>query len=1020
MIPKNISKEHLEKAIDEVEKNGIRKGRHSSTYNIINNGKQYPPKLIISIANRYANGVELDPNKFEGGKGTPAFKLLESCNFELVEKKHLKDIIKDCQLSFYEITEKHKSDYRQIFNREKDWLKNVEDKTFRLSENVQGDIEYIISKLKEEGYNFKESDNEKLSLFISQINGIIRIANRINNFKEGTKLDNNQKLKLFELFNSIKSSHQFNDFDFTLNKNLKSFIVHLYSVVKHCQSPDKYPIYYKYWKNILGEILKKDDNYDSLCSFYQAMPSPKHISLGTYFGTIGTVLARKISENQIIKEEGDKNYKYIRNKILNIHYFDIITGYKRQPNYYIIGSKYGENNDIDVFPKMLENNFVSVGFAPHLDLSDFYLTDDAEIIEYLKEENEAGNSYNALKLFLNIKAGDKVAIKASGSPRRKKGFLSIVGIFEIVQNKDGEVYSHDPDGLGHNLNVKVVDAPIYKEFEIGGYGSTVHKLSNQDHISQIFNHTNKKGSIFLETKDKFENSVFEKYIKFLRKINSELGLMPNDERVVYSVKDNRLNFIVGQRYCFNLYLNSSRGNLGVISKKKLFKNSEPYDGNPPQPFYNYFQDFEYPSNNDLDSITEAIKDEINRTTKSGFIRHNNLEFENYVFEIKSSKSNNEKNMKFPLNTILYGPPGTGKTYNTILRAAQIIENRVIDSYDEALKIFKMNLYSRIEFITFHQNYSYEDFIQGLRPETDNASELLFEKKDGVFKRIADRAKRDPYYVPIGTKLKDYKVIKSNDDIVELWSEKTKSIRYVPFQLIKDLMDGIASNKISVDDIKKRRDLDLPTLLNSKVEKYYFGIEGTLYNICEYLIENQNKATKQNYVIIIDEINRANISRVFGELITLIEPDKRSHGNIPLEAKLPSGDPFIVPSNLFIIGTMNTADKSIALLDIALRRRFEFESMYPKYEITGQEIYDVEILKKINEQIIKSKGHDFQIGHAYFMGDNKDLVQRMNKKVIPLLLEYYMNDEKEVKKILNSAGLKIEENSWPLKISGKND
>ena len=136
--------------------------------------------------------------------------------------------------------------------------------------------------------------------------------------------------------------------------------------------------------------------------------------------------------------------------------------------------------------------------------------------------------------------------------------------------------------------------------------------------------------------------------------------------------------------------------------------------------------------------------------------------------------------------------------------------------------------------------------------------------------------------------------------------------------------------------------------------------------------------------------------------------------------LPSGDPFIVPSNLFIIGTMNTADKSIALLDIALRRRFEFESMYPKYEIKDQEIYDVEILEKINKQIIKSKGHDFQIGHAYFMGDNKDLVQRMNKKVIPLLLEYYMNDEKEVKGILNSAGLIIEENSWPLKISGKND
>ncbi len=164
------------------------------------------------------------------------------------------------------------------------------------------------------------------------------------------------------------------------------------------------------------------------------------------------------------------------------------------------------------------------------------------------------------------------------------------------------------------------------------------------------------------------------------------------------------------------------------------------------------------------------------------------------------------------------------------------------------------------------------------------------------------------------------------------------------------------------------------------------------------------------MIIIDEINRNNISRVFGELITLIERDKRSHGEIPLESKLPSGDHFVVPSNLYIIGTMNTADKSIALLDIALRRRFEFEPMYPLYDIKGYEIYDKEILLKINEQIIKAKGRDFQIGHAYFMGENKDLIHRMNKKVIPLLLEYFMNDEKEVRGILYNAGLQVDDKS----------
>ena len=94
---------------------------------------------------------------------------------------------------------------------------------------------------------------------------------------------------------------------------------------------------------------------------------------------------------------------------------------------------------------------------------------------------------------------------------------------------------------------------------------------------------------------------------------------------------------------------------------------------------------------------------------------------------------------FPLNSILYGPPGTGKNYNTVLRAAEIIENRKIDSYSEALAIFKANLHDQIEFITFHQNYSYEDFIQGLRPDTENDNQLTFDRKDGIFKVIADKA-----------------------------------------------------------------------------------------------------------------------------------------------------------------------------------------------------------------------------------------------------------------------------------------
>lgn len=398
-------------------------------------------------------------------------------------------------------------------------------------------------------------------------------------------------------------------------------------------------------------------------------------------------------------------------------------------------------------------------------------------------------------------------------------------------------------------------------------------------------------------------------------------------------------------------------------------------------------------------------------------------------------------MNYPLNTIFYGPPGTGKTYTTLIRAAEIIEKRTIANYGEAQQIFNQHLGDRIEFITFHQNYSYEDFIQGLRPDVENEGNLSFERKDGVFKRIADRALRnlelsEKSSEDISEEIRFDKALQSLTDEIQdsedahplnksvniIWVDGD-AFRYA-FKEGNQNTNGLRMKfsdlkEMHRNHVKERQDIKKLTSISGLASQHasYFLM---VYNkILKHLPTKEaavSPVQKQNYVIIIDEINRANISRVFGELITLIEKDKRSHGSIPLRCTLPSGESFIVPSNLYIIGTMNTADKSIALLDIALRRRFEFEAMYPKYEIEWQEIYDVEIFQKINNKIKELKGHDFQIGQAYFMGENSDLVERMNKKVIPLLLEYFMNDEKEVRGILSNAGLTIEENSWPLKIT----
>ena len=658
-----------------------------------------------------------------------------------------------------------------------------------------------------------------------------------------------------------------------------------------------------------------------------------------------------------------------------------------------------------------------------------------------------------------IKIGDKVILWITGE---QAGCYALAEVTSKPHQKTTSPDDHlwkgeDKSSLKADIKItyNLVNNPILSEdikdvdelndLKVGNQGTNFN--ATQDEYDTILEMATTE-SKFQTTKNKFDPKIFDQYIKLLRKLNNDLNLAPNDPRIVYSVRGYRLNLIIGQRYCLNIFTSEGRGNFGIISEEKLKDTSEPFDGKPPQPYYNYYDLFE-PNNKEWASVLSAIKNELSRTKKSGFKKYNDSDFENFVFEIGSTQNTAEKNMDFPLNTILYGPPGTGKTYNTILRAAQIIENRVIDSYGEALEVFKANLHDKIEFITFHQNYSYEDFIQGLRPETkEENDQLKFKKSDGVFKIIADRAlsnikeseKAPEELSQVNAFSEALEILK--DKILES-DEPIKINETAYFTAVEDDAFRYSGDNWTLNDkgfngfrmkysdlarffeegVKERREIkNLENIsgLAKQHATYFIKAFELVKSLMPKSITKTHKTDKKNYVIIIDEINRANISRVFGELITLIEPDKRSHGTIPLEARLPSGDPFIVPSNLFIIGTMNTADKSIALLDIALRRRFEFESMYPKYEIKGQEIYDVEILKKINEQIIKSKGHDFQIGHAYFMGDNKDLVQRMNKKVIPLLLEYYMNDEKEVKGILNSAGLIIEENSWPLKISGEND
>ena len=356
-----------------------------------------------------------------------------------------------------------------------------------------------------------------------------------------------------------------------------------------------------------------------------------------------------------------------------------------------------------------------------------------------------------------------------------------------------------------------------------------------------------------------------------------------------------------------------------------------------------------------------------------------------IVEDREENQTTEAPVMRPRNVILYGPPGTGKTYATVSVAARIvteeeeipwktlIENAVTEAdgvHQDRREEFARNLGKRIHFITFHQSYSYEDFIGGLRPvtSTGDAQALRFEWTPGVFLRACAAA---------------YKV-----------ADKGKLEQEIEGRDVECFLNSIGQD--GLNGFNELQYKDLPV------------------------------------VLIIDEINRANMSRVFGELITLLEEDKRLGGKEQLVVQLPNrpDKKFGVPKNLIIIGTMNTADKSLALLDLALRRRFEFEWLGPKEDtltgikikLEGSELDLRDFLHELNDAItVKRKSRDFGVGHAWFWtlkdiaGTDEEKQKRvktefeslLQRKVIPLLEEYFQGDHAKIRAVLEKAGIALD-------------
>lgn len=480
---------------------------------------------------------------------------------------------------------------------------------------------------------------------------------------------------------------------------------------------------------------------------------------------------------------------------------------------------------------------------------------------------------------------------------------------------------------------------------------------------------------------------------------------------------------------------------------------------------------------------------------------------------RPAMENKEQSVKnySSLNQILFGPPGTGKTYSTLERAVLLAEpDWYSDLQSENLSAEQCrqkvkNKYEmlcadkRIAFTTFHQSFSYEDFIEGIRAEVAEENQgIKYKIEKGVFKEIADRASKavaaketglsqapDIWKISIGRayekEMRD-RYINAGEarigwnktgDLTQTFEQKTQEQQDYWNSLsnpnhnalnafshdvkVGDVLlclknvetvqaVGIVTSDYSFDEGSEEsdeyahvrkvnwvlKDIELNILALNGSTKMVQQTLYPLYRISWHALiaeldkqhipmpasfhEASNVRERQNYILIIDEVNRGNISRIFGELITLLEPDKRQGGSDERTVTLPySKELFTVPDNLYVIGTMNTADKSLAQLDLALRRRFDFVELMPQPDLLSDiSVFGVnlgELLTVMNQRIEVLLDRDHTLGHAYFWplknAKSEDEKSKLTaeifaKRIIPLLQEYFFADWERIGWVLNDS------------------
>lgn len=944
-----ITKENILQAIKEIDEKGIRSGRHSSTYDLVHEGKLYPPKLVISIANRYATGEELNPDSFKGGDGTPAFDLLRSFGFRIEKKNEVdpKYALKNSFLEEWPLSRIQRLTLEEYTNLDKTsfcyWL---EAKTYDLG-SIWGGSSYKFGI-------YKRRDTSTT----------ITVDNRITD----------GEYAWFQKYGATKEE---------AFETVKNTII---SIIEHAQNDtlediDAIDLGYAYkWKIA---FLYGDFNIVNIF---------KHESLleaAQYLGYKGENKNYSDLHRFILsKKEPEEDYFQFTHRLWEK------TTLANPKKYWL----YSPGEKAYLWDEFYKDGIMALGWD---DMGDFeQYNSKKEIKEKLQElyesdsskQNDTNANYEFCK---EMKEGDVIFVK--------KGVSELLG-YGIVTS---DYYFDDSRAIYKSCrkvewkkkgNWKLAGLPVKTLTDITKY-PTEDKAYSKYHEKIMAVIEGKKGSFDGEV------NVKEAFIEWMVANVSggnyfEKQFGSNIERFKKEINEYE-----------EVYKNEFGSELFLLNGKDYKNQIDILNNN----LYQTDTQFSEYSNNLATGRPKAILG-----------RKQYLRFLNEYFSNESTMENDTTPIKMPLNQILYGPPGTGKTYTlqqkyfdkfTIKESSvtreqyleeviselnwwQVISIAVLD-----IGISKVDDIYNHEFIKIKEKLSSSNSIRAtiwgqLQTHTVLECEfvkfsrrqepLYFEKNKNSEWSIDEELVRQ--YYPEG-----FEILSNSKNYKPVTGKSIKNYEFITFHQSYSYEDFIEGIKPKMED----GDTDVA----------YEIQDGIFKKLCLKAETDSNN----NYALFIDEINRGNVSQIFGELITLIEQDKRLGAKNEIKVKLPySKKEFGVPSNLYIIGTMNTADRSVEALDTALRRRFSFEEMMPDYSVLEGKIIGSfqlnTVLKTINDRVEVLLDRDHTIGHSYFINVNheEDLKNTFLNNIIPLLQEYFYNDYEKIALVLGEGFVEIKD------------